>query len=297
MIQCGVVALILHFRTEAQTLRCLQSLFSEGVCNAVLVDNSQDGGRSRTAMKAELEALRARGMQIEVLAPSRNLGFAAGVNLGLAHVRRTCPGPVLLMNTDAYPMQGALPAMKACLSTSRDVVVPAVRAEEDTCGRPLIVHYHSLLALYLGKPFPGTVAYPSGCCLLLGSELLDVALFDDDFFFYGEDVLLGKRLCEADARVVPCTDAAVVHSGSLSSRNGSLFYEYHMVRAHWLLAGKLARNRFDKWAGWLFRSITLPSRALLRSVRSRSLSPVRGFWLASFDLLRGRFRDLTPPLD
>lgn len=289
------VGLILHFRTSEQTLVCLRSLCAEGMRSAILVDNSQDGGRSMARMQAPLEALIRDGLHVDVLTPPCNLGFAGGVCAGLEHIRETHPARVLLINTDARLMHGSLEAMLGCLMTDRDVVAPGIREDEAETGRPLIAHYQRYLALYLRKRRMGTVSYPSGCCLLLGLELLDAQLFDTDFFFYGEDVMLGEYLRGIGARIVPCTRAAVVHVGSLSSRNGSLFYEYHMVRAHWLLAGKLGDNRFQKWAGLACRCLTLPARAVLRTARGRSFRPVYGLWLASSDLLLGRFRDLTPP--
>ncbi|OZB61409.1 MAG: hypothetical protein B7X31_10755, partial [Thiomonas sp. 13-66-29] len=136
---------------------------------------------------------------------------------------------------------------------------------------------------------------PSGCCLLIRADQVRPDLFDKDFFFYGEDVMLGFDLARRGVSVAECKEATVIHAGSASAKNGSMFYEYHMVRAHWLLARKLARNGFERNLFVAARCVTMPLRACVRSVRGRSLTPWRGLFAATADVLRGRCRSFTPP--
>ena len=74
-----------------------------------------------------------------------------------------------------------------------------------------------------------------------------------------------------------------------------MFYEYHMVRAHWLLAGKVARNRAQHVLYLAGRALFLPLRALLRAYRQRTMVPVRALFSATRDVVLGRSRSLTPP--
>ena len=289
-----VTGLVLHFRTPQRTLACLKSLLAEHVRDVVVVDNSEDGGRSLASMASGLKLLQADGLRLTMLRPAQNLGFAGGVSAGLEHVLATGPSHVLLINSDAVLERGALANMLTALQSAA-IVVPLMRAAAAAQPVRAIVFYQALFALYLRSPSRPSIRYPSGCCVLIRNDQVRADLFDRDFFFYGEDVMLGFDLARRGIKVVECAEATVIHAGSASAKNGSLFYEYHMVRAHWLLARKLASNPVERFAFVAARCLTLPARALVRSLRFRSLLPWRGLIAASFDVLRGRCRSLTPP--
>ena len=291
--ESDVIGLVLHFRTPERTLACLESLARQGIRKAVLVDNSEDGGRSIHLMQCGLARLVDCGLGTEVLQPERNLGFAAGLALGLEHVSLHHYGPVLLINSDATLETGALAMGMDYLREASCVSFPARMKSAGACASSL-VFYQRIFALYVRTRRIGCVRYPSGCCLLFREDLVHPELFDKDFFFYGEDVMLGFDLARRGSKFVECADAAVIHTGSASAKNGSMFYEYHMVRAHWLLARKLARNGFEQGLFVIGRCMALPLRACVRSVRSRSLMPWRGFVEATLDVIRGRSRTITP---
>ncbi|MDD4888073.1 MAG: hypothetical protein PHO64_14350, partial [Thiomonas sp.] len=56
-----------------------------------------------------------------------------------------------------------------------------------------------------------------------------------------------------------------------------------------------ARNGFEQALFVAARCLTLPLRACVRSVRGRSLTPWRGLFAATADVIRGRCRSFTPP--
>lgn len=288
-----IIGLILHFRTPEQTLVCLRSLMTEGIRRVVVVDNSEDGGRSLNVMKEGLAESARLGMEIGLVEPRVNLGFAAGVREGLSSIGYGAAGHVLLINSDAKLEAGSVQRMRQRLDEA-GVVAPM--AKEDDRAEPAspIVFYHRLAALYLRRPHRYAHAYPSGTCLLIRNDVLSPELFDRDFFFYGEDVELGYSLAQRRIRFTGCEEAFVIHAGSASAGNGSMFYEYHMNRAHWLLARKLARNPFEYAMFCFMRGITLPARALVRSIRLRSLIPWRGLMGAIQDVARGTCRTFTP---
>lgn len=290
-----VVGLTLHFRTPVQTLSCLHSLHAEGIRHAVVVDNSEDGGKSLATMQAHLSQLKASGLKIEVVTSERNLGFAQGVNAGLTRAVATRASSVLLINSDARLERGALAALVQGLSNAQ-VSIPLVRPRPGAPAASLFGHYQRMFALVLRKHQPGCLSYPSGCCLLLRAETAVSPLFDQDFFFYGEDVMLGCNLRARGVDVVECPSAVILHAGSGSAQNGSLFYEYHLNRGHWLLARKLAENRFEMVVFLAARCVTLPLRATVRSMQFRSWVAWKGLIAATFDAVRGRRRSFTPPV-
>lgn len=290
-----ITGLILHFRTPDKTLACLRSLRREGIYKAVIVDNSEDGGQSITAMQGGLDALRSAGLNLQVLKPARNLGFASGVNLGLAHIATGQPSHVLLINSDARLAAGALGYMRLALP-SAPLIAPRIAQGRQPPTSPF-AYYDRFLGLITRAPKISPLPYASGCCLLIRHDLVQAPLFDQDFFFYGEDVMLGFDTLRQGIAEQECIDAIVHHATSSSAKNGSTFYEYHINRSHWLLARKLARNPFELFAFLAARCLTLPLRALVRSFRFRSIVACRGFLIASFDVLRGKRRSFTPPIE
>lgn len=114
---------------------------------------------------------------------------------------------------------------------------------------------------------------------------MNIPLFDEAFFMYGEDCELGWRL--SPQSIVYVDEELVTHEGSASSGLGSRFYEERMVAAHLILAQKIAKNRTEYALFLILRMISLPIRACIRSFRFRSLVPFyslfSGFKIAWFD--------------
>lgn len=291
----SINGLVLHFRTPETTLACLQSLADEGIRNVVLVDNSEDSGRSIGLMEQGLSSLKEAGVRISVLSPPNNLGFAGGVARGLKHILSSERGHVLLLNSDAKLCSDSVSLMISELKYS-PFVIPMVCAESRQMPASLFAYYHPLLALILRRHWPGSSRHPSGCCLMIREDAVRSDLFDQDFFFYGEDAMLGFILERQKIEVREARSALIVHAGSMSSKNGSIFYEYHLNRSHWLLARKTARNSTQYLVYICARCLTLPLRALVRCIRLRSIVPIIGLIYATSDVISGRFRKFIPPL-
>lgn len=279
MIKPGIIGLTLNYRDADRTLRCALSMLDDGVEHVLVWDNSADEGASA----AELRALLGGEPRISIETSASNLGFAAGVNRGLAWIRARFPDAwVLLINNDAILLAGAIDALSAAIKEKTSVIIayPTIDHGGTHIGT---AYYQRHFGLYVKKRLPGSVPYASGCCQLLAPERLTGKWFDEDFFMYGEDVELGHRLGPHGMVHVP--GVWVIHEGSASSGMGSPFYETRIVAGHWLLARKLARNRGELGLFLLGRAILLPARALLRAWRYRSLIPVKSLshgWRLAF---------------
>lgn len=288
-----ITGLILHFRTPEKTLACLQSLQQEGIKTAVVIDNSEDGGRSVAAIQDDLQALQNTGVDIKILGQGRNLGFAAGVNLGLKYIAEQESSHVLLINSDAKLAPGALLHMRLNLN-SAPIVAPLIAQSNEAPTSPF-AYYDRLLGLITRTPKIMPLRHASGCCLLIHKDHVHAPLFDEDFFFYGEDAMLGHTTQVHNISEQECPEANVLHATSSSAKNGSLFYEYHMNRAHWLLARKLSSNKLELAAFTIARCAMLPLRATVRSFRFGTLTAWKGLFIATVDVIRGRCRNFTPP--
>jgi N-acetylglucosaminyl-diphospho-decaprenol L-rhamnosyltransferase len=276
-----ICAVILDYRGAEKTGKCLLSLVGQGIDTVLIVDNSADR-RAGAALDNTVQDLRrsAPGYELPVLRPAVNLGFARGVNLALGHHAALACDAFLLLNNDATAMPHMVSRLVDTLvERDADLVAPAI---VDAGGRrqPML-WYQRFFGLLTAGPLPASFPYLSGCCLLFRRELLaSDKLFDDDFFMYGEDTLLGWQMARA-GKILTCNeDAVVCHAGRGSSRQSRLFYEYHMARAHVLLALKTARSPAEIPFLLIAKSIGLALRAVRRCARSGSAVPLLAFFLA-----------------
>lgn len=266
-----IVGLTLHYRDASRTFNCLRSLLEGGVSYVLVWDNSADG----EASAAELERLMGSERRYRIVTANRNLGFAAGANRGLETLAVEFPdSPVLLINNDATLLPDALRVLRDALEASpnAEVLYPDIDHGGWVRGT---VHYHRLSGLITDRRLPGSFPYASGCCLLVNLPKSGAALFDENFFMYGEDVELGARLSRRNGAMVHVPKLLVHHEGSASSRMGSPFYEARVVAAHWIIASKLSKGRFDWLLVMVLRGVWLGLRGLARSLRFRSLTPLR----------------------
>lgn len=264
------IGLTLNYRDANRTSRCIASLLADGADAVLVWDNSEDNSASAQALRQEW----ADEPRVLIEVSARNLGFSAGVNRGIDAILSRWPGAwALLINNDALVHRGALTALTTALRVKPQAVIAYPRVDHG--GKVLgTVFYQRFFALLrFDRPWHGSFPYPSGSILLIAPERIDLPLFDEDFFMYGEDVMLGWRLGEE--RMVHVPQVLAWHEGSVSSRNGSWFYETHLVAGHWRLAAKLARTPLEHGLLLVGRALSLPARAIVRSLRSRSLLPLR----------------------
>jgi len=264
-----IVGLVLNYRDADRTIKCIGSLLDDGIAHVLVWDNSEDEGFSAEAIRTRLK----QEARVTVETSSSNLGFAAGVNRGLEWIREHFPYAwVLLINNDAVLLNSATNALAQALTTNPNAVI-AYPIIDHACRLVGPAYYQRQLGLITKIKLPGSILHASGCCQLLASERLEGTWFDEDFFMYGEDVELGWRL--GPNRMVHVARVLVKHEGSVSSKMGSAFYEARMVAAHLLLAHKLSMSQIEYNIFTGCRYLTLMSRAVLRALRYRSLTPIQ----------------------
>jgi N-acetylglucosaminyl-diphospho-decaprenol L-rhamnosyltransferase len=250
------------------------SLQADGVEQIVIWDNSADGGKSARILG---ETIR-NDPGVNLCVSEINLGFAAGVNHGLAYCGVHFPDRwVLLINNDARVTLGTTQKLSDALLTLPDakLAFPSVDHAGKLLGR---AYYNRLLGLLSWTPRFGYFPYASGCCMLVATDRVRLPLFDEAFFMYGEDCELGWRMSKMPGSGVFVEEAMVVHYGAASSGMGSEFYETRMVVAHLILARKLANSCGQAWFFLFGRAPILIARATLRSIRFRSTLPLRCLW-------------------
>jgi len=276
-----IAVIILNYFGFEDTIKCVESVRQTIMSDIFLVDNSADFDE-----KCKIICAFQKEDNIHVLFPNENLGFAAGVNLAIKEA--VCKGFkwFLLLNNDAVLLTGAESQLReAYTQWPTALIAPAIRWGER-------IHrgnfYHKYLGLIVSTRLHKSnswLYYLTGCALAFDSGFLDkVGLMNEKFFMYGEDIELTFRALAEGVPVKLIDRELVYHEGSHSAKMASFFYEYHMTRMHYLLSFILFKNPLKKTISILSKIIVLTTRAIVRSIRYKSWSPLTALILAALPL-------------
>lgn len=246
-----VVTVIVNWNGCATTLACVETLVQTGQnpTTILVVDNGSHDHSVAT--------LRAHFPSLTIVEAGENLGFARGNNLGIrTALAEKSPDYIFLLNNDAFVDGETLPCLLAALDRwpQAGAVVPKIYAGD---GRHLWyaggdidwktgtgVH-RARGALDQGQANrEGITGFAPGCALLVRRAIVsNTGLFDERYFFMGEDVDLSLRLMAAGRPLVYVPSATVVHHvGTSSARQGQPFVWYHMTRNRLLTIARHARG-------------------------------------------------------
>jgi N-acetylglucosaminyl-diphospho-decaprenol L-rhamnosyltransferase len=227
---------ILNYNAAPHVRACLASLPAgcEGLTyETIVVDNASP--------RPGIEAAVASFPDVHLIRRRRNVGFSAGINIGIRTARG---GAILILNPDTRLAPGAATTMLRYLRAHPDAGIVGPRMLNDdgslqlSCRRfpdfsAALFNRNSLLTRLLpGNRYStrylmtdvdhsrvSDVDWLSGAAMLLNRAALDrVGAFDERYFFTIEDVDLCRRMHDAGFRVVYLPDAVVTHRIGESAR-------------------------------------------------------------------------------
>jgi GT2 family glycosyltransferase len=190
----GVV--ILNYDSAKDTLAAIDSLLASAYLNLriVVVDNDSN--------ELDRKALRDRlPTTVEYLAPGRNLGYAAGNNLGIAHLLDQDVDYVLILNPDARVGPDTVAGLIAASERVPDAGMIGPRLlhgnsesiQSDGCvidwGRAgATSHINAGGSARPTSAETAVVDYVTGACVLAPRRLFeDAGLLPEDYFLYFEE--------------------------------------------------------------------------------------------------------------
>lgn len=231
-----VAVVYVNFNTRDETIESIRSVLetTRRPLEVVVVDNGSEDGSAT--------AIRERFPQATVIEAGDNLGFAAGVNLGVG--RSESPW-VLLLNPDTIVLDGAVDAIVSFAEShpahglyGGRTLRPDGTTDPSSCWGRMSLWSLTSFALGLTTLFKRSRIFdPESLgrwerdsvrevpvitgCLLLTSRRAWEALggMDERFFLYGEDADFSARAIRAGMRPVIVPDATIVHTvgGSTTS--------------------------------------------------------------------------------
>lgn len=276
-----IIAVVLEYHQPDTTFHCIKSLVDAGVGHILIQDNSTDDGATRIKLANALKKDSALFRQVTIIGNNVNLGFSAGVNTAISHIKSTVnPRYVLLMNNDATINVIGVTALLDALTSDPENALAAPKFLSADEKNAALIYYNRHFATQTREKYFASVAYLSGCCLLMDLEKTGARPLDTDFFMYGEDVALSHELQKKGYRLAIAESAKVEHVGAASSVAGSPFYEYHVIRGHLLLTSKIAVPGIFAAVLWPTRLTSLLVRSILRSAKAKSFIPLIALWRA-----------------
>jgi GT2 family glycosyltransferase/glycosyltransferase involved in cell wall biosynthesis len=243
-----VAAIVLNYRTPEQTWLAARSLQTGDVAphRLVVVDNASGDGSA--------EWLRTRLPCAEVLEMPENLGFAGGCNAGIRFALEQGADSVLLVNSDAVLRPDALGVLldAARQHSTAGVIAPVLlsRAEPDRVASAGIrFDRRSGRMRHRAAGYPLSLLHPStahdveavsgGVMLIRGKVLQQAGLFDEQFFFYFEDIEFCFRVRAAGFTCLCVPEAIAYHEGGVSIGRRSARRVYFATRNHLRVAAEL----------------------------------------------------------
>jgi N-acetylglucosaminyl-diphospho-decaprenol L-rhamnosyltransferase len=284
-----VSVIIVNYNTRDDTIECVRSVFAHtsSPVEVIVVDNgSRDGS---------VDALRSSLPDATVVEAGENLGFAAGVNLGVAHSRAPL---VLLLNPDAVVLPAAIDHLVSFAHEHPEHRIYGGRTLRDdgstdpsSCWGEMSLWSLASFATGLSTVFKRSpffdpeslgrwdrdtvreVPIITGCLLLISRADWDLlGGMDERFFLYGEDADFSARARATGMRPVVVPDAAIIHrvGGSTASSGRKM----SMV-----MAGKatvLRTHHDSRYAG--FAVTLLQTGAATRTLLERAAGRRGGTW-------------------
>lgn len=255
-----VSCIVLNWNGWGHTIECLSALreCTYKRVTPIVVDNgSTDGSVSR---------IRAAFPEILLLESGKNLGFAAGNNIGIRHALAKGADYVWLLNNDTKPDPDAL-----CELVSKAVSDTSIGAVASICyyaDEPSTVQAWAgaRVNLWTGSarlsmnPRPDDWFHSlNGTSFLISRAALeDVGLLDEKFFLYWEDTEFCLRLRKEGWRIAAAPRSRVLHKvGGSTRRNGLILDRFHVASGlrllslyspaprlamFWFLSTKIARR-------------------------------------------------------
>lgn len=273
-LEAMISIVIVSYNTRDLLRDCLHSLpaAAQGLDYEVfVVDNTSTDGT--------VEMLRAEFPGVSVIVNAANVGFATANNQGLELARGTY---LLLLNPDTVMQADSLRTLYDWMTTRPHVGAAGPRLLNGDGSlqrsayhfpRPGMLLLEQLSAATLLKKLPGFgqiylgawahdrprgVDWLVGACLLLRKEALAATgLLDPDFFMYGEEIDLLKRMSDQGWQTWLVPAARVVHYGGASSTQVGILAGVQATRGMYQFYRKHYGPRALLAAQLVFRGVAL----------------------------------------
>ncbi len=226
--------IFVNWNAVAYLRECIRSIHdhTSGITFELIVVDNASPERDVMSLKEEFPA-------VELILSKENLGFARANNVGF---RRSSGDHVLLLNPDTKLVNPAINLMLdrlrvlpdagivGCRHTNPDLSVQTTTIQRfPTVLNQLLNIEHlrlrwpscrlwSIAPLFAESREPLPVEVIPGACMLLPRHVYEsVGMLSEQYFMYGEDIDLNRKVALAGLRRYYVPDAVIIHYGGRSS--------------------------------------------------------------------------------
>lgn len=238
--------IIIHFGKLQTTQACIKSVMNveKRLQKIILVNNDQimlkksDFGNTR---------------KITIINNKKNVGFAAGVNIGIKYALKSGFDNVLLLNNDTILTKPIVERFIEDLKEHKTIAIVGPVLEFTKKGKKLY-DLGGYVNMLFGKtkhdnckkvPFE-VLQFPdyiSGCCMLITKEVFKkIGYFDERFFLYYEDVDFCLRARKVGFTIALDPRIILFHGLSKAVGKGSKVTLFHQTKSALLFGKKYFRN-------------------------------------------------------
>ena len=209
-----ITIVIASFKSEKKIKDCLNSIDKQA--KVLVIENSNN-----LSFKENLEK---EFSNVECVLAGTNIGYGSANNIGLKKVKTKY---ALILNPDATLHSSALENFIKATEKIYDfaIMAPYIQEEKDKFDKKNDLKNIS----------PVEVGNVKGFAMFLNiSEFREVGFFDENFFFYFEEIDLCKRLINHGKKIYLIPEIKIDHGGGLS-HDQSISVEMELSRNwHWM---------------------------------------------------------------
>lgn len=285
-----VAIVILHYGEQEHTIKCIESvceasLFSKRICSTELyvVDNGTD-----SYWEADLPLSRS-SERITIIKSATNVGFAAGMNIGITAALSRDPTYFWLLNNDTSVETASIQNLVnyAAQHPTLKWIGCEVSYDQPARNRNILGYKYSAF-LSSARPVRDANEKPDyldgAATFICAKTLQEIGGLPERSFLYFEELHLASALRLRGLSWGVCKDAKIHHinGGSAASMPAEI-KSYHLTSA--ALRYTLDHAGFLIVSVWLVRGL----KATLDSASQCNIGPLRGFLRATLHLARNRY--------
>ena len=206
-----ITIVITSFKSEKKIKNCLKTISAE--CSVINVENSNDN-EHKNKIEQEFN-------NVKCILSGENAGYGKGNNIGLNEVK-TKYALILNPDTELFPETLEKFMQVAKNKPNFAIIGPGITDDKKK--------YNSSAELHLKN-----VEAVKGFAMFLNlSEFKEIGYFDENFFFFLEEIDLCRRLSKKNKKIYYCENISVYHEGG-HSHDTYVDYEMELSRNwHWM---------------------------------------------------------------
>jgi len=289
-----ISVVILNYNGFEETRQLLESLLPRIGKNTevIVVDNG--------SLNDEASLIEGRFKEIKVVPAGKNLGFAAGNNLGMSISKGRY---ILLLNNDTLVRDDSIDRMAGFMEHHpiAGALSPRLHYDDDA-GTLQYAGYTPLSKITLRNRTigmgskdaslfitPSLTPYTHGAAMMLKREVFEkTGGMDERFFLYYEEFDWCERIRKAGYQIWFFPQASIVHKESRSTGRDSALRKYYMTRNRLLFASK-HRTGPVRAAAILYQLAAAAPVAMIRAAAEKRGDLVFAIFAGISDFCRKRF--------